>query len=93
MLRKPRIAKQAAFVALLGILAGLSLALTGCGNNPTSYVDPTASITTTKTPTALIEAATLKQWMDEGLVNNTQPDARDRAGYVTYFPRLAVISP
>lgn len=78
MLWKSRIAKRAALVGLLGILTGLTLAVTGCGKNPTSYVDPTASITTTLTPTALIEASTLKQWMDEGLVNNTNPRARDK---------------
>ena len=83
MLRKPRIARQAALIGLLGILTGLSLAITGCGNNPTSYVDPTESVTTTLTPTALIEPATLKQWMDEGLVNNSAPNARDRVVVVT----------
>lgn len=83
MLRKPRIARQAALIGLLGILTGLSLAITGCGNNPTSYVDPTESVTTTLTPTALIEPTTLKQWMDEGLVNNSAPNARDRVVVVT----------
>jgi hypothetical protein len=42
----------------------------GGGGDKGSYPDPTDSITTTKTATALIEPATLKQWMDEGKVNN-----------------------
>lgn len=83
MLRKSRIAGPARVAAVIGILAGLSLALSGCGKNPTSYVDPMASVTTTLTPNALIEAATLKQWMDEGLVNNTNPRARDKVVVVT----------
>jgi len=58
-------------------LAGL-LSFWGCFDNPTSYEDLEADIVTTKTPTALIEPATLKLWMDEGRVNSTDPDSRDK---------------
>ena len=56
----------------------------GCGGGgDTDYPDPTASITTTKTANALIEPATLKQWMDEGKVNNTDPVYLDKVVIVT----------
>lgn len=58
--------------ALLGVIAVGSLAIWGCGSS--GYDDPAASITTTKTATALIESETLKQWMDEGKVNGTGND-------------------
>lgn len=58
-------------------LAGL-LAFGGCFDNPTSYQDLEADIVTVKTPTALIEPATLKLWMDEGRVNSTDPNSRDK---------------
>jgi 3-mercaptopyruvate sulfurtransferase SseA len=71
--------------SLAGVLLGATLALVGCGgaDDKGSYPDPTASITTTKTATALIEPATLKQWMDEGKVNNTDPASLDRVVIVT----------
>ncbi len=78
MLRTSRMARRPAILGLLGILAAFALSLWGCGSYPTSYTDPNASITTTQTPTALIDAATLKQWTDEGKVNSTDPRARDR---------------
>lgn len=72
---------------LVGVFAAAMLALGGCGgsgdNDNGNYTDPTASITTTKTATALIEPATLKQWIDEGKVNNTDPASRDRVVIVT----------
>ena len=71
MLMTSSMAKPVRFLAVLGLMAGLALAIAGCSKNPTSYVDPTSSITTTKTPTALIDVATLKQWVDEGKLNNT----------------------
>jgi 3-mercaptopyruvate sulfurtransferase SseA len=53
---------------LLGfILAALPLSFHGCG---TEYDEPS----TTKTDTALISPATLKAWMDAGLVNGTGYD-------------------
>ncbi len=71
---------------LAGVLVGALLALAGCGGSGDSgkgsYPDPTASITTTQTPTALIEPATLKQWMDEGKVNN-ESASLDRVVIVT----------
>lgn len=71
--------------SLAGALLSTALALVGCGgaDDKGSYPDPTASITTTKTTTALIEPATLKQWMDEGKVNNTDPALLDRVVIVT----------
>jgi 3-mercaptopyruvate sulfurtransferase SseA len=64
-------------------MAGLALTIAGCGKNPSSYTDPYASVTTTKTPNALIDAATLKGWMDEGKVNSTNLKSRDRVVIVT----------
>lgn len=78
MLRTSPMPRGAALPALLAIALGLALAVTSCGKNPAGYVDPTAQVTTTHTPTALIDAATLRQWMDEGKVNNTSPTCRDR---------------
>lgn len=71
--------------SVVGILIITVLAIWGCsGDRGTkSYSDPAASITTTKTETALIDAATLKQWMDEGKVNNTDPASNDRVVLVT----------
>jgi 3-mercaptopyruvate sulfurtransferase SseA len=66
---------------LLGTVMIAALTLWGCGTS--SYDDPNASITTTKTASALIDAATLKQWMDEGKVNSTDPSAKDRVVIVT----------
>ena len=63
------------------------LSMGGCGGTGDSgngnYPDPNASITTTKTANALIEPATLKQWIDEGKLNNTDPASRDRVVVVT----------
>ena len=71
---------------LAGILLTGTLALVGCGGSGDSgkgsYPDPTESITTTKTANALIEPATLKQWIDEGKVNN-ESAALDRVVIVT----------
>ena len=71
---KTPVGMQAA--ALLGALAVAAGALWSC--DPKGYQDPTASIITTKTSTPLIDAATLKQWHDLGLVNAQDPAARDR---------------
>ena len=56
------------------VMAGLSgiamltcVGLWGCGTS--GYDNPAASAVTTKTATALIQAADLKQWTDSGLVN------------------------
>ena len=71
---------------LAGILLTGALGLVGCGGSGDSgkgsYPDPTDSITTTKTANALIEPATLKQWIDEGKVNN-ESAALDRVVIVT----------
>jgi 3-mercaptopyruvate sulfurtransferase SseA len=67
----------------LGIAMVLTLGLWGCGYNPMGYDDPSGTITTTLTPSALIDAVTLKQWMDEGKVNSTDPETRDRVVVVT----------
>lgn len=68
---------------LAGLLLTGTLGLWGCGGGDTEYPDPSASITTTKTANALIEPSTLKQWMDEGKVNNTDPVYLDKVVVVT----------
>lgn len=55
--------------ALLGIVAVSSLSMWGCGTS--GYDDPADAAVTTRTDTALIDAAKLKEWMDAGLVNKT----------------------
>jgi 3-mercaptopyruvate sulfurtransferase SseA len=61
--------KGKAFIAtLLGVIAVVSLTIWGCGTS--GYDGQTAgSQAITKTDTALIDAATLKGWVDAGLVN------------------------
>ena len=53
--------------ALLGTMMIAALTIWGCGTS--SYDHPAASATTTKTATALIDAATLQSWITEGKVN------------------------
>lgn len=65
-------------VGLLALLAMGTLGLWGCGDHPTSYEDPADSIVTTKTPTALIDATKLAQWIDEGRLNSTDAGSRDK---------------
>lgn len=62
-------------VLLLSTLTVGVLTLGGCGGG---YSDPNGSVTTTKTASALIEAATLNQWVAEGKLNNQDPAARDK---------------
>lgn len=50
----------------LACIAVVALLVWGCGGGGSSYDTPTA----TQTPTPLIDAATLKGWMDSGLVNS-----------------------
>ena len=52
-----------------GLVALTLLAVWGCGTS--GYDAPSAGVVTTKTPTALIQADTLKQWIDSGLVNKS----------------------
>lgn len=61
--------KGKAFIAtLLGVIAVVSLTIWGCGTS--GYDGQTAGTQAiTKTDTALIDAATLKGWVDAGLVN------------------------
>ncbi|MDP2008389.1 MAG: selenite/tellurite reduction operon rhodanese-like protein ExtH [Rubrivivax sp.] len=70
---------------LAGLLMSATLVLVGCGGSSDSsgYPDPTASITTTKTANALIEPATLKQWVDEGKLNNSDAASLDRVVVIT----------
>jgi len=75
--------KRLVLTGLAALLLAGGFALWGCADHPTSYEDPTASIVTTKTPTALIEAATLAQWIDEGRLNSTDPDNRDKVVVIT----------
>jgi len=63
MMKKSRVL----LVALLGLVAVAALTMWGCGTD--SYNNPASAVTTTKTATALIEPADLKQWIDEGKVN------------------------
>lgn len=56
--------------SMIGVLALTMLTLWGCGGGGgSSYDNPASSAVTTKTATALIQAAELKQWVDAGLVN------------------------
>ena len=76
---------------LCGVVALTLLALWGCGTK--GYDDVTAqrstatdaAITTTKVP-ALIDTATLKQWIDQGKVNNSDPANLDRVVIITSAP-------
>lgn len=52
---------------LCGIAMLTLVGLWGCGTS--GYDNPSTATVTTKTPTALIQAADLKQWADAGLVN------------------------
>ena len=75
MMKRLLMTRRSVLFSLAGMLVTAMLALYGCGGSGStgsgSYVDPVASanITTTKTANALIDAATLKQWIDEGKVN------------------------
>lgn len=83
----PLLKRRTFQLGLAGLLTAAMLVVTGCGGSGDTangnYPDPTASITTTKTANALIDAATLKQWMDEGKVNSTDPANCDRVVIVT----------
>lgn len=68
---------------LIAVLAIGSLGIWGCADHPTEYDNPNDGIVTTKTPTALIEAATLMEWIDEGRLNSTDPDSRDKVVVIT----------
>ncbi|ABQ24666.1 selenite/tellurite reduction operon rhodanese-like protein ExtH [Geotalea uraniireducens] len=52
---------------ICGVVALTLLAMWGCGTS--GYDNPSAAVVTTKTATALIQAADLKRWADAGLVN------------------------
>jgi 3-mercaptopyruvate sulfurtransferase SseA len=60
--------RRTAPLAAIGALTALALATWSCGGSAgtTSYSNP---ITTTKTDSAIIDAATLAKWTDEGKVN------------------------
>lgn len=56
--------------SMIGVLALTMLTLWGCGGGGgSSYDNPASSAVTTKTASALIDAETLKGWVDAGLVN------------------------
>ena len=78
MMMKSRVLK----VALLGSVMIGALTLWGCGGSggTSSYSDP--SPTTTKSA-AIIDAATLKGWVDEGKLN-APFGSRDRVVVVSY---------
>ena len=87
MMKLPTLTRRTFQYGLAGMLVTAVLSMGGCGGTGDSgngnYPDPNASITTTKTANALIEPATLKQWIDEGKLNNTDPASRDRVVVVT----------
>lgn len=70
-------------LGLAALLAVGSLGIWGCADHPTSYENPSDGIVTTKTPTALIEAATLAGWIDEGRLNSTDSNGRDKVVVIT----------
>lgn len=51
---------------LLGMVMTAMLALYGCGGGGSSYDNP---VSTTSTASAIIDATTLKRWIDEGKLN------------------------
>lgn len=53
--------------SLFGVAMLTLIGLSGCGTS--GYDNPSSEAVTTKTATALIQAADLKQWEDAGLVN------------------------
>ena len=59
---------QITLTGLCGIAMLMLVGLWGCGTS--GYENPSAVAVTTKTATALIQAADLKEWTDAGLVNN-----------------------
>jgi len=76
-------ARRRMLLGLIALLAVGALGIWGCADHPTDYENPLDSIVTTKTPTALIDAATLKQWIDEGRLNSTDSDSRDKVVVIT----------
>jgi 3-mercaptopyruvate sulfurtransferase SseA len=68
MLRTLTNSRRTAPFAAIGALTALALATWSCGGSAgtTSYSNP---ITTTRTDSAIIDAATLAKWTDEGKVN------------------------
>lgn len=75
---------RALYFAMLGMLAVFSLGIWGCGTS--GYDDPQSTVTTTKTATAAIDAATLNQWIAEGKVNSSDPSSRDKVVILTVSP-------
>jgi 3-mercaptopyruvate sulfurtransferase SseA len=65
-------------LGLAALLAVGSLGIWGCADHPTSYENPSDGIVTTQTPTALIEPATLVEWINEGRLNSTDAGSRDK---------------
>ena len=67
MPRTHLISRRAVSFAAIGVLAAVALGAWACGGSAgtTGYTDP---FTSTKTPSAIIDAATLAQWTDEGKV-------------------------
>ncbi len=65
MSRNPSISRRAVPYALIASVVSVALAASSCGGSAgtTGYTDPFG---TTKTTSAIIDAATLAQWADEG---------------------------
>src|SRR3989339_101843 len=79
--------RRKVLLGLTALLAVGALGIWGCADHPTDYEDPADTIVTTKTPTALIEAATLQEWIDEGRLNSTDAGSRDKVVVLTVAPK------
>lgn len=69
MMQRFLLSRRSMLFSLVGLLITTMLSIWGCGGSSSSYTDPAAVPFTNATPTALIEPATLKTWIDEGKVN------------------------
>jgi len=73
MMRGFLLTRRSMLFSLVGLLLTATLTIWGCGGGSSSYDDPAASAvvttTTTQSGNALVTAAELKAWIDEGKVN------------------------
>jgi 3-mercaptopyruvate sulfurtransferase SseA len=90
MPRKLRVSKRTGSFAAVAALAALALVTWSCGGSAgtTGYSNP---LTTTQTPSAIIDAATLAKWTDEGKVNAPLGTA-DRVVVVSVASRASFAS-
>jgi len=71
MMRGFLMSRRNMLIGAAGLLLTAMLTIWGCGGGTSNYDNPTTSTSTTQTATALIQAADLKKWMDEGKINQT----------------------